>query len=133
MVTFPNEHAVVSDDAFYLKDLPKNVLVVGGGYIAVEFAGIFNGYGADTTLVYRGEKILRGFDIDVRLHLAAEMEKKGVKFIWDSVIDRIDKKGKAIWRSILATVQWRIMTRFCVRLDGSQIPRISGWNRSASR
>ena len=89
-----NEHAVVSDDAFYLKDLPKNVLVVGGGYIAVEFAGIFNGYGADTTLVYRGEKILRGFDIDVRLHLAAEMEKKGVKFIWDSVIDRIDKKGK---------------------------------------
>ncbi|MEC9207543.1 MAG: glutathione-disulfide reductase [Pseudomonadota bacterium] len=89
-----NEHAVVSDDAFYLKDLPKNVLVVGGGYIAVEFAGIFNGYGADTTLVYRGDKILRGFDIDGRLHLAAEMEKKGVKFIWDSVIDRIDKQGK---------------------------------------
>ena len=89
-----NEHAVVSDDAFYLKDLPKNVLVVGGGYIAVEFAGIFNGYGADTTLIYRGDKILRGFDIDVRLHLAAEMEKKGVKFIWDSVIDRIDKQGK---------------------------------------
>ena len=89
-----NEHAVVSDDAFYLKDLPKNVLVVGGGYIAVEFAGIFNGYGADTTLIYRGDKILRGFDIDVRLHLAAEMEKKGVKFIWDSVIDRIDKKGE---------------------------------------
>lgn len=89
-----NEHAVVSDDAFYLKDLPKNVLVVGGGYIAVEFAGIFNGYGANTTLIYRGDKILRGFDIDVRLHLAAEMEKKGVKFIWDSVIDRIDKQGK---------------------------------------
>ncbi len=89
-----NEHAVVSDDAFYLKDLPKKVLVVGGGYIAVEFAGIFNGYGADTTLIYRGDKILRGFDIDVRLHLAAEMEKKGVKFIWDSVIKRIDRQGK---------------------------------------
>ena len=89
-----NEHTVVSDDAFYLQELPKNVLVVGGGYIAVEFAGIFNGYGADTTLIYRGDKILRGFDIDVRLHLAAEMEKKGIKFIWDSVIDRIDKQGK---------------------------------------
>ena len=61
-----NEHAVVSDDAFYLKDLPKNVLVVGGGYIAVEFAGIFNGYGADTTLVPSAEiKFLRGFLISM--------------------------------------------------------------------
>ncbi|MGB0631610.1 MAG: glutathione-disulfide reductase [Alphaproteobacteria bacterium] len=85
------EHAIVSDDAFYLEELPKRVLVVGGGYIAVEFAGIFNGYGADTTLIYRRDMILRGFDIDVRRHLAAEMEKKGVRFMWNSVIGRIDK------------------------------------------
>ena len=85
------EHAIVSDDAFYLEELPKRVLVAGGGYIAVEFAGIFNGYGADTTLIYRRDMILRGFDIDVRRHLAAEMEKKGVKFMWNSVIERIDK------------------------------------------
>ena len=85
------EHAIVSDDAFYLEELPKRVLVAGGGYIAVEFAGIFNGYGADTTLVYRRDMILRGFDADVRTHLAGEMEKKGVKFLWNTVIDRIDK------------------------------------------
>ncbi|NBP71847.1 MAG: glutathione-disulfide reductase [Alphaproteobacteria bacterium] len=87
------EHAIVSDDAFYLEELPKRVLVAGGGYIAVEFAGIFNGYGADTTLIYRRDMILRGFDIDVRRHLAAEMENKGVKFMWNSVIERIDKVG----------------------------------------
>ena len=85
------EHAIVSDHAFYLEELPRRVLVAGGGYIAVEFAGIFNGYGADTTLIYRRDMILRGFDIDVRRHLAAEMENKGVTFMWNSVIERIDK------------------------------------------
>ena len=85
------QYAIVSDDAFYLEELPQRVLIVGGGYIAVEFAGIFNGYGADTTQIYRGDMILRGFDVDVRRHLAAEMEKRGVKFIWNSVIERIDK------------------------------------------
>ena len=85
------EHAIVSDDAFYLKERPNRALVVGGGYIAVEFAGIFNGYGADTTLVYRRDMILRGFDIDVRKHLVAEMEKKGIGFKWNTVIERIDK------------------------------------------
>ncbi|PPR09534.1 MAG: Glutathione amide reductase [Alphaproteobacteria bacterium MarineAlpha11_Bin1] len=85
------ENALVSDDAFYLKELPKRVLVVGGGYIAVEFAGILNGYGAATSLVYRRDMILRGFDLDVRRHLAAEMEKNGIKFIWNSAIQRIDK------------------------------------------
>ncbi len=85
------EHAIVSDDAFYLRERPNRVLVVGGGYIAVEFAGIFNGYGAATSLVYRRDLFLRGFDMDVRTHLAQEMEKKGVKLIWNTVIDRIDK------------------------------------------
>ena len=73
------------------KTCPDRVLVVGGGYIAVEFAGIFNGYGAETTQVYRGDKILRGFDDDVRVHLAAEMEKKGINIVWNTIIDRIDK------------------------------------------
>ena len=72
------EFGIVSDDAFDLPEFPKRVAVVGGGYIAVEFAGIFNGLGAKTTLFYRGEQILRGFDADVRAHLAAEMAKKGV-------------------------------------------------------
>jgi len=72
------EHAITSNEAFHLPKLPASVLVVGGGYIAVEFAGIFHGLGAETHLIYRGEQILRGFDDDVRGHLAAELSKKGL-------------------------------------------------------
>jgi len=85
------EHAIVSDDAFYLPARPNRALVVGGGYIAVEFAGIFNGYGADTSLIYRRDLFLRGFDMDVRTHLAQEMEKNGINLIWNTVIERIEK------------------------------------------
>ena len=59
-------HAITSNEAFHLEELPKSIVIVGGGYIAVEFAGIFNGLGVETTLVYRGPKILRGFDEDLR-------------------------------------------------------------------
>ena len=62
------EHAISSNEAFHLPALPKSIVIVGGGYIAVEFAGIFNGLGVETTLVYRGGNILRGFDEDVRVH-----------------------------------------------------------------
>jgi glutathione reductase (NADPH) len=75
------QHAITSEEAFHLPDLPKRILIAGGGYIAVEFAGIFNGLGVETTLVYRGANILRGFDDDVRAHLAEELEKRGVKVI----------------------------------------------------
>ena len=75
------EHAITSNEAFHLEALPKSIVVVGGGYIAVEFAGIFNGLGVDTTLVYRGPNILRGFDEDVRAHLSEEIEKRGIKLI----------------------------------------------------
>ena len=64
-----HEHAISSNEAFFLNTLPKRVLVVGGGYIAVEFAGIFHGLGAQTSLLYRGEMFLRGFDGAVRKHL----------------------------------------------------------------
>jgi glutathione reductase (NADPH) len=75
------EHAISSEEAFHLPELPKRILIAGGGYIAVEFAGIFAGLGVETTLIYRGPNILRGFDDDVRAHLAAEIEKRGVKVI----------------------------------------------------
>jgi glutathione reductase (NADPH) len=75
------EHAITSEEAFHLPELPKRILIAGGGYIAVEFAGIFAGLGVETTLIYRGPNILRGFDDDVRAHLAAEIEKRGVKVI----------------------------------------------------
>jgi glutathione reductase (NADPH) len=72
------EHVYVSDDMFHLPAMPKRILVVGGGYIAVEFAGILAGYGAAVTQVHRGGLFLRGFDRDVRAHLASEMRKKGI-------------------------------------------------------
>ncbi|MGV6853078.1 MAG: glutathione-disulfide reductase [bacterium] len=72
------ESATTSNDCFYYPQLPKKLLVVGGGYISVEFASIFNGMGSQVTLSYRGNQILRGFDPDIRNHLAQEMIKKGV-------------------------------------------------------
>jgi len=75
------EHAISSEEAFHLPELPKRILIAGGGYIAVEFAGIFAGLGVETTLIYRGPNILRGFDDDVRAHLAGEIEKRGIKVI----------------------------------------------------
>ena len=86
------EHAISSNEAFELRALPRRVLVVGGGYIAVEFAGIFSGLGSEVTLSYRGEQILRGFDDDVRRHLAGEMEKKGIRIALHSHIERIDRR-----------------------------------------
>jgi glutathione reductase (NADPH) len=68
------ELGITSNEAFYLKDLPKRVLMVGGGYIAVEFAAIFAGYGSKVSLVYRGENWLRGFDNDLRSHLMTEYQ-----------------------------------------------------------
>ncbi len=75
------EHAITSEEAFHLPELPKRILIAGGGYIAVEFAGIFAGLGVETSLIYRGPNILRGFDDDVRAHLAGEIEKRGIKVI----------------------------------------------------
>jgi glutathione reductase (NADPH) len=85
------EHAITSEEAFHLPELPKRVLVAGGGYIAVEFAGIFHGLGAETTLVYRGPNILRGFDDDVRSHLAEEMKKRGLRVILGTHHESIEK------------------------------------------
>ena len=90
------EHAIVSDDAFYLEERPDRVAVVGGGYIAVEFAGIFNGYGAQVTQLYRGPLFMRGFDMDVRTHLAEEMARKGVDIRWRAEVARIEKAGGAL-------------------------------------
>ncbi|WP_148193176.1 glutathione-disulfide reductase [Pseudomonas syringae] len=87
------EHAITSNEAFYLKTLPKRVVVVGGGYIAVEFASIFNGLGADTTLVYRRELFLRGFDGGVRTHLHEELLKRDMTIRFNSDIERIDKQA----------------------------------------
>jgi glutathione reductase (NADPH) len=90
-----DEHVISSNEAFHLPALPRRVLIQGGGYIAVEFAGIFSGLGAQVTLVYRGSNILRGFDEDVRTHLRAEMEIRGITIITGETVAAVDKAGAA--------------------------------------
>jgi glutathione reductase (NADPH) len=85
------EHVISSNEAFHLEELPKRVLIQGGGYIAVEFAGIFNGLGSEVTLVYRGDNILRGFDDDVRAHLRSEMERRGITIVTRQTVDAVEK------------------------------------------
>ncbi len=85
------EHAITSNEVFFLEQMPKRVVVVGGGYIAVEFASIFDGLGADVTLMYRGELFLRGFDGGVRTHLHEELAKRGMEIRFKTEIDRIEK------------------------------------------
>ncbi len=89
---FPGrELAITSNDAFFLPELPASIVVVGGGYIAVEFASIFSGLGIPTTLVYRGARLLRSFDADLGLRLAEEMTKKGVSIRFESDIAALEK------------------------------------------
>ena len=86
-----SEHAITSNEVFHLKELPTKVLVVGGGYIAVEFAGIFNGLGSDVMLSYRGPIFLRKFDMDIREKAAVEIAKKGVNLNFESNVIKITK------------------------------------------
>jgi len=85
------ELAITSNDVFYLESFPNRVLIVGGGYIAVEFAGIFNGLGAKTHLSYRRELFLRGFDNDLRENLARQMTEQGVELLFNSDVKNIAK------------------------------------------
>ncbi|MBY0509960.1 MAG: glutathione-disulfide reductase, partial [Rhodospirillaceae bacterium] len=93
---FPGKQFVItSNEALDLKARPQRVVIVGGGYIAVEFAGIFNALGSDVTLVIRSGQILRGFDQDVRATLAEELEKTGIKIRRDCIIRSVEKKDGA--------------------------------------
>lgn len=86
-----SEHAITSNEFFFLPELPKSAIVLGGGYIAVELAGILNGLGVDTSLIYRGDLFLRGFDEDVRVFAKNEIEKKGVKLLFNNNIRSVAK------------------------------------------
>jgi glutathione reductase (NADPH) len=85
------EHVISSNEAFHLKELPKRVVIQGGGYIALEFAGIFAGFGSDVTVIYRGDNVLRGFDEDVRTHVRAEMERRGITIITGCTVKKVDR------------------------------------------
>lgn len=89
------EHAITSNEAFHLETLPKRVIIVGAGYIAVEFASIFNGLGSQVTQIYRGTQILRGFDDDLRQGLAEEMGKRGVDIQLNTQVLEITPQGNA--------------------------------------
>jgi glutathione reductase (NADPH) len=91
-----HELAITSNEAFDLDFLPRRMVIVGGGYIAVEFAGIFAGLGVETILLLRGEQILRGFDDDIRNHLAAEMKKKGIDIRVKSDVTKIERSGDGV-------------------------------------
>jgi len=94
---FPGiEHCITSNEAFDLPEQPKRVMVVGGGYIAGEFAGIFNGLGSEVTLLYRGREILRSFDQDVRAELHTALSERGIAIRCGDTIARIDRTGEGL-------------------------------------
>lgn len=103
MPTLPGiEHCISSNEAFDLPELPRRVLIVGGGYIAVEFAGIFRGLGAEVTISYRRDQVLRGFDHDVRATLQAELRKKGMHLDMPTVVESVEKCADG---SLIATLR----------------------------
>jgi glutathione reductase (NADPH) len=118
------EHAITSNEAFYLDALPRRVLVVGGGYIAVEFASIFHGCGADTKLLYRGELFLRGFDGALRDHLKDELIKKGLDLQFNADIARIEKQADG---TLLATLEdGRTLEADCIFYATGRRPMLDG-------
>jgi glutathione reductase (NADPH) len=95
------ELAITSNEAFFLPQFPSRVILVGGGYIGVEFAGIFHGLGAKVTLVHRGELFLRGFDDDLRRMLATEMGKREIELRFNSQVERIEKLPRGIRATLI--------------------------------
>ncbi len=91
-----SQYAITSNEAFYLPSLPRKVIIVGGGYIGVEFAGIFHGLGVDVTQLYRGPLFMRGFDDDCRWTLAEEMKKKDIDLRFNADIEAIEKNGAGL-------------------------------------
>jgi glutathione reductase (NADPH) len=94
---------ITSNEAFELRELPRRVLVIGGGYIAVEFAGILRGLGAAVTLAYRGEQVLRGFDEDVRAHLSIELVRNGIDLRLNTAPESVERLPDGTLRAMLRT------------------------------
>jgi glutathione reductase (NADPH) len=94
------EHVISSKEAFDLSEMPKSILIQGGGYVAIEFAGIFAGLGSKVTLVYRGVNILRGFDDDVREHLRMELEKRGIDVVTGKTVDAVEAGAEGYYSKL---------------------------------
>lgn len=123
------EHAITSNEAFHLKQLPKRVAIVGGGYIAVEFAGIFRGLGLEVTLLYRGEQILRNFDVTVRQFIHAELLKKGIEVKTNCDLEAIKAEGAEF---LLTLNQGETLRQDLVMLATGRKPKITGLGLAAA-
>ncbi|MGE4240002.1 glutathione-disulfide reductase [Ramlibacter sp.] len=122
---FPGcEHVITSDGLFDAEPFPKRLLVVGGGYIACEFASIFNGLGAKVTQLYRGEQVLRGFDDDIRAHVAREMTKHGVDLRTRADVRSIEKRGDGSLAATLA--DGTVLEADKVLYATGRVPNIAG-------
>ena len=125
------ELAITSNEAFFLPQFPSRVILVGGGYIGVEFAGIFHGLGAKVTLVHRGELFLRGFDDDLRRMLATEMGKREIELRFNSQVERIEKLPRGIRATLIdgAALEADLIMFATGR---TPIRTTSGWNGPGS-
>jgi glutathione reductase (NADPH) len=115
------EHAISSNEAFHLPRLPQHVLIQGGGYIALEFAGIFAGLGSNVTVIYRGDNLLRGFDDEVRHHVRMDMEKRGIKVITGCKVTAIEKNGGRLFARFSNGFQ---QTADCVMFATGRAPNV---------
>jgi len=122
---FPgSEHVISSNEVFFLETFPKRAIVVGGGYIAVEFAGIFAGLGAKTDLLYRGELFLRGFDREVREFVAQEVAKKDVNLNFNCDIESIEKQADG--SLLVTTKEGKTIETDCVMYATGRVPKVEG-------
>jgi glutathione reductase (NADPH) len=96
-----HEHSITSDEAFHLKSLPRRIIIVGGGYIACEFAGIFSGLGSEVIQVYRGDQIMRGFDHDVREALAQEMIARGIRIMLNTNVTELNRDSHGLLTAMM--------------------------------
>jgi glutathione reductase (NADPH) len=118
-----HEHVITSDEAFFLEQLPKRIVIVGGGYIACEFAGIFNGLGSEVIQVYRGPQLLRGFDPDVRRVLGREMSAKGIDIRFNRLVTGISKEGDFMQVTLDDKAQ---LDTDCVMYATGRVPNSAG-------
>ncbi len=125
-----HELCITSNEAFDLPELPKSIVIAGGGYIAVEFANIFHGLGVETTLIYRGKEILSRFDQDMRRGLHAAMEQKGIRILCEDLLQSIT--GTADGRLAAETMKHGTLTVDQVMLALGRVPNTKGLGLEAA-
>lgn len=117
------EHVISSNEVFYLKERPKRMVIVGGGYIAVEFAGIMHGLGTEVIQMYRGSMFLRGFDDGIREHLLGEMRKKEIDVRMNTNPAKVEKAGNAFK---ITTESGDMVETDCVLYATGRVPKLTG-------